>query len=169
MLVLTIFVTRSDTIHFHVLKCHYNIVQICVLLILDYKTLVHTFAVLKLQAKKYAKNRYLETDIRTLCAVILVRAEIRVFTVFLQNNIAVFRSCVLYRLVLELWTKHEENSFVSPILHTTRVQLLIQVLSHSAKNVRTESQACAFRRLWLLSPRVLPRLVSKLSGIILRV
>jgi len=85
---------------------------------------VRTFAVLKLQAKKYAKTRYLESDIRTLCAVILVRAQIGVFTVFLKNNIAVFRSCVLYRLVLELWTKHEENSLVSPILQTTRIQLL---------------------------------------------
>jgi len=125
-----------------VLKCNHNIVQICVLLILEYKTWVCNFSVLKLQVKKYAKHQYLESDTRTFCAVILVLAQLGVFTVFLQNNVAGFRSCFFYRLVLELWMKYEENSFVSPIRHTTRVHLLIQFLSHPSKNVRTESQAC---------------------------
>jgi hypothetical protein len=122
MFVLAVFMTRSDTIHFGVLKCHHNIVQICVLLILEYKTWLCTFAVLYLQAKKYARHHYLESGTRSLFAVILVRAEVGVFTV-------VFRSCVLYRLVLERWMKHKENSFVSRIRHTTRVHLLIQFLS----------------------------------------
>lgn len=121
------------------------------------------FCGFELQTKKYAKHHFLESDTWTLCAVILVRAQIGVFTVFLQNNIAVFRSCFLYRLVLELCLKHEENSFMSPIRHTTQVHLLFQFLSYPAKKVRTESEACPFlvtsdcpfRRFSLLSPLVL--------------
>jgi hypothetical protein len=97
---------------------------------------------LKLQAKKYAKHHYLESDTRTLCAVILGSAQIGVFTEFLQSNICSFQELQLYRLVLELRTKHEENSFVSLIRHTTRVHLLFQFFSHPSKNVRTEYEAC---------------------------
>jgi len=52
MFVLTVFVTRSDTVYFHVLKCHHSIVQICVLLILEYKTWVCTFAGLETSSKE---------------------------------------------------------------------------------------------------------------------
>jgi len=71
MFVLTVFVTRSNTIHFQVLKRHHNIVQIYVLLILGYKTWVWIFAGLETSSKKYAMHHYLESDTRTLCAVIL--------------------------------------------------------------------------------------------------
>ena len=90
-----------------------------------------TFAVLQLQAKKYAKHHYLESDTATLCAAIRVSAQIGIFTVFLENNIAVFRSLHFVqissrnvdetprKLVYESHSSHYTRPLIIPIFVTS--------------------------------------------------